>query len=148
MADRPCVFCAIVAGDAPASVVFADDDLVAFLDIHPMRPGHTLVVPRAHAGHLAQVAAPVRARLWQRAGEIGNAMRASSLGCLDVNIVLNDGPAANQTVPHVHVHVIPRTRRDLPLLLRMLAQRPVQAVLGGPPRAVLDKQAALIASHL
>lgn len=143
-----CIFCAIVAGDADASVVYADDAVMVFLDIYPMRPGHALVIPRDHAGYLAEVPAAVRSRLLETTSNVATAMRRSPVPCEDVNIVLNDGPRANQTVPHVHVHVIPRVRRDLPRLLRMLAQRPIQAALGGPRREVLDDQARAIAGCL
>jgi histidine triad (HIT) family protein len=138
-----CIFCAIVRGEAPASVVWEDDRFVAFLDIHPMQAGHTLVIPRRHAPLLADVGEEAAA-LFGHAARIAAAVRASGLPCDDVNVLLNDGRAANQTVAHAHVHVIPRVYGDLPRLARKLLQRPLQRWLGQPSRAELDRQAAAI----
>jgi diadenosine tetraphosphate (Ap4A) HIT family hydrolase len=134
------VFCEIVAGRAPASVVLEDDRFIALLDILPMQPGHTLVIPRRHAVRLDELGDEAAA-LFGFAARVGSLLRGG-LGCDDVNLILNDGPAANQTVPHAHVHVIPRRRGDLGRLLGRLLLRPVQPALGGPPRAALDRVAA------
>jgi diadenosine tetraphosphate (Ap4A) HIT family hydrolase len=138
-----CVFCAIVAGRAPASVVWEDERFVAFLDIYPVTVGHMLVVPRRHTPLLADLGDDAAA-LFGHAVRLAGAMRRSGLPCDDLNLVLNDGRAANQTVPHAHVHVVPRRRGDFGTLLRKLLQRPVQRLLGGPARDELDRQAAAI----
>ncbi len=143
-----CIFCSIVAGAAPASVVWAEDDLLAFLDIYPLRVGHVLVIPRTHAERLSEVPSGVRAHLFDVANEIGEALRAGSLPCDDVNIVVNDGRAANQTVPHVHVHVVPRRRGDLPRLLAALARRPLAPLLDARGRPALEADAEVIRRHL
>jgi diadenosine tetraphosphate (Ap4A) HIT family hydrolase len=137
-----CIFCEIVAGRAPASVVFEDDRFLALLDIHPMRPGHTLVIPRRHVVRLDELGADGLA-LFGFATRVARAVRAG-LPCDDVNLVLNDGPAANQTVPHAHVHVIPRRKGDLAALLGRLLVRPIQPKLGAAPRRELDAAAAAI----
>jgi len=142
-----CVFCAIVAGRAPASIVWEDDRFVALLDIYPVTPGHTLVIPRRHAPLLADVGAEV-GTLFERAARVAEALRRSGLPCDDLNVVLNDGRAANQSVPHAHVHLVPRVRGDFGRLARKLLQRPVQRLLGGPARAELDRQAGLIRAGL
>jgi diadenosine tetraphosphate (Ap4A) HIT family hydrolase len=142
-----CVFCAIVAARAPASIVWEDDRFVALLDIYPVTPGHTLVIPRRHAPLLADVGEEVGA-LFERAARVAAALRRSGLPCDDVNVVLNDGRAANQSVPHAHVHLVPRVRGDFSRLLRKLLQRPVQRVLGGPAREELDRQAGMIRAAL
>jgi histidine triad (HIT) family protein len=138
---RPCIFCEIVAGRAPASLVDEDEAFLAFLDIYPMRPGHALVIPRRHAVRIDDLGDGGAAALFAFAARVARAARAR-LPCDDVNLVLNDGPAANQTVPHAHAHVIPRRRGDLAPLLGRLLVRPVQPLLGGPPRADLDRLAA------
>jgi histidine triad (HIT) family protein len=106
-----CVFCAIVAERAEASVVAADDRVVAFLDIQPVGPGHTLVVPRGHAVGLADLDpadAAAMATLGQRV-----AVGLRTAGFADgVNLFLADGEVAGQEVFHAHLHVIPRWSGD------------------------------------
>jgi histidine triad (HIT) family protein len=142
MAD--CIFCAIVAGRAPASVVDSDDRFLVFLDIHPLGAGHALVVPRRHAPLLSDLAADEAEALFGLARRVAAALRRSGLPCDDVTLVLNDGPAANQTVPHAHVHVLPRRRRDLGRIVSRLLRRPLAPLLGPAPRERLDAQAAAI----
>ena len=142
-----CVFCAIVAGQAPASIVWEDERFVAFIDIYPVSPGHTLVIPRRHLPLLADLDGDV-GPLFAHVARLAAALRRSGLPCDDLNVVLNDGRAANQTVPHAHVHLVPRRRGDFPTLMRKLLQRPIQRILGGPPRAELERQAAAIRAAL
>lgn len=142
----PCIFCEIVAGRAPASVVFADERVVAFLDIHPWRPGHTLVVPRAHAVRLGELAPADRAALASGAFAVAAALRASELPCDDLNLWLADGPAANQTVAHVHMHVVPRRRGDTLRLAARLVTELIRPIATPAPRAMLDAQAAGLAA--
>lgn len=111
MKAEDCVFCRIVAGELPASVVHRDELCWAFMDVRPIRPGHVLVVPARHAVHLHELDAATRARLWEVGQRVAGAHRAT-LASPGHNFLLNDGRAANQTVPHVHLHVIPRAGRD------------------------------------
>jgi histidine triad (HIT) family protein len=113
MADRDpdCIFCKIVAGELPGTIVAEDDRTVAFMDISPATRGHALVVPRRHAADLGVVddddlaaCAAAARRLAQRAKH--------SLGADGVNLLNAWGPAAWQTVFHFHVHVIPRYDGD------------------------------------
>ena len=107
-----CIFCRIVAGDAPASVVHRDERCVAFMDIRPVNPGHLLVVPTRHAAHLVDTDAETVAHLTRVAHRLAAAIRASGLRCEGVNLHLADGAAAGQDVFHVHLHVIPRWKGD------------------------------------
>ena len=143
-----CIFCDIVAGRAPASIVCEDEQFVAFMDIYPFRPGHTLVVPRDHAPRLGDVRPACIEPLFGLASRIAAAIRRSDLPCDDLHLVLNDGPAANQSVPHTHIHILPRRGRDLPIVLRKLLQRPLQPLLGATPRHILDQHAATIRTAL
>ncbi len=138
-----CVFCRIVAGELPKSAVFEDDQLLAFLDIHPWRPGHTLVIPKAHCAKVAELDATMRARVFEVGTAIGVALRKAEFA-IDVNFVLNDGRAANQTVPHVHLHVLPRTGGDFVSLMMGVAKHAVSAVLRPAPRERLDREADAI----
>ncbi len=107
-----CVFCDIVAGDAPASVVHEDERTMTFLDHRPITPGHLLVVPREHAAYLAELDPEDGAQLFRVGMRAAAALRASSLRCEGVNFHLADGVVAGQEVFHVHLHVIPRYAGD------------------------------------
>lgn len=107
-----CIFCQIVAGSAPASLLYQDELCVAFLDIQPVNPGHLLVVPRQHAIDLATLDPADGARLFQVGQQMAQALRRSGLRCEGVNLFLADGEPAGQEVPHVHLHVFPRYAGD------------------------------------
>lgn len=143
MAAAGCVFCDVVAGVRPASFVHADAECVAFLDIHPITPGHLLVAPRAHALRVGELTPATRARLFDLGGELADRLRAR-LPCDDVHFLLNDGPGAWQTVPHVHLHVIPRRRRpsDTARVVLELLARPLAPLRRPADRAALDALAA------
>ncbi|MEL0028582.1 MAG: HIT family protein [Perlucidibaca sp.] len=105
------VFAKIIAGELPAHFVHMDEVCVAFMDINPMSPGHVLVVPRQMVATLAELDASTRAHLMEVAVRVGEAQRGA-LGSQAQHLLVNDGKGASQTVPHVHVHVIPRYPRD------------------------------------
>lgn len=107
-----CIFCKILAGEAPASFVHRDEVCSAFMDIQPVNPGHLLVVPNVHAPALADLDAEMAAHLMRVAHGLTAALRASGLRCEGVNHFLADGEAAMQEVFHVHLHVIPRYKGD------------------------------------
>jgi histidine triad (HIT) family protein len=111
MADPDCIFCKIVAGEIPASIVDEDERTIAFMDIAPATRGHALVIPRAHSSDLLSVepedlsaVALAAQRLAERAKE--------RLGAEGINLLNSCGVAAWQTVFHFHVHVIPRYSDD------------------------------------
>jgi diadenosine tetraphosphate (Ap4A) HIT family hydrolase len=138
------VFCAIARGEAPASVAADRGDVLAFMDIRPWRRGHVLVAPREHGARLADLPAATVAAMFALARELVIAVRASGLPCHDVNLIVNDGPAAGQTVPHAHVHVVPRVRGDLWRMATLLIGR----VLPPAPRAQLDADARAIRDRI
>lgn len=105
------IFDHLMAGSLPVSFVHQDAHCVAFMDINPINRGHVLVVPRQSVATLDELDAAVRAHLWEVARQVGQAQR-QALGSLAQHLLLNDGKAASQTVPHVHIHVIPRYRGD------------------------------------
>ena len=107
-----CVFCAIVAGEAPAIRIYEDDDYLAILDIRPIVRGHTLVIPKKHTVDLTDTPADTIADLVRIGQRIGKAARASELEADGNNIAINDGKAAFQSVFHVHLHVAPRKSGD------------------------------------
>lgn len=105
-----CIFCAIAAGDADASIVYEDAKAVAFLDVSPLTTGHTLVIPRRHVTHLLDADGVV--------AEIGPAIEATAallvdrLGADGINAFQATGEAAGQTVFHLHFHLLPRMSGD------------------------------------
>ena len=107
-----CVFCEILAGRAPASIVHRDPQSCAFMDIRPINPGHVLVIPVSHAAFLAELDPESGADLFRVGQRVAAAIRRSDLRCEGVNLLLADGEAAGQEVFHVHLHVIPRYRGD------------------------------------
>lgn len=111
-----CVFCAIADGDLPAHIIHEDEQFLVLLDIFPLRPAHLLIVARGHAPYLADLPEPARDTLLALAARVSRALYASGLGVQGINLLLNDGPVANQHVPHLHVHLLPRRRGDLPAL--------------------------------
>lgn len=107
-----CVFCEILAGRLPSSLVWQDDVCAAFMDIQPVNPGHLLVVPNRHAVCLADLEPEEGAHVFRVAQRIADAVRHSDVRCEGLNLFLADGEAAGQDVFHVHLHVIPRYRGD------------------------------------
>jgi histidine triad (HIT) family protein len=104
-----CTFCRIVAGEAPAFVVLDDAAAMAFLDVRPLFPGHTLLVPRAHHETFADLPADEVAPLFQRAQRLSAAMEAV-LGAAGSFVAMNN--RVSQSVPHLHVHIVPRKPKD------------------------------------
>lgn len=139
-----CIFCDIVAGTAECSRVYEDDQFMAFMDIYPWRPGHVLVIPKQHAQHVHEMDSGAPETLFGVGLRIGNAIRSGAVPCDDLHYMVNDGRAANQSVPHVHLHVLPRRRGDLWRLVGQLLKRPALPLLRPAGRSVLDDQAAAI----
>ncbi len=107
-----CIFCRILAGQAPATIVWRDDACTAFMDIQPVNPGHVLIVPNAHAAQLGDLDEETAAHLMRLGHRLTAALRASGLRCEGVNLFLADGAAAMQEIFHVHLHVFPRFAGD------------------------------------
>ena len=106
------IFEHIIAGDLPAAFVHVDEACVAFMDISPMSPGHVLVVPRLVVATLEELDAATRAHLLDVAVRVGAGQRRA-LGSVAQHLLVNDGKGASQTVPHVHLHVVPRYPGDM-----------------------------------
>ena len=104
-----CLFCGIVAGTVPAQIVFADDVAVAFLDARPVFKGHVLVAPRQHYVTLPDLPADLVGQLFSRVQRLSAAV-LPALGAEGSFVALNN--TVSQSVPHLHVHVVPRTRGD------------------------------------
>jgi histidine triad (HIT) family protein len=104
-----CLFCSIVAGETEAAVVWGDDDLLAFLDVRPVFKGHVLLVPREHVVTLPELPARLREPFLTAAQRIATAM-VDGLGAQGSFVAMNN--TVSQSVPHLHCHVVPRTKGD------------------------------------
>ncbi|MDQ3107074.1 MAG: HIT family protein [Actinomycetota bacterium] len=104
-----CVFCSIVAGDLPAVVVLDEPDVLAFLDVKPVFPGHILVVPRVHHETLPELPSDLVPVLFEAAQRLAAAV-LPALAAHGSFVAINN--TVSQSVPHLHVHVVPRRRKD------------------------------------
>jgi histidine triad (HIT) family protein len=104
-----CVFCAIAAGEVAADLVLEDDDFVGFLDRRPVFKGHVLLVPRAHVVTLPDLPAPLRDPFLAHGQRLASAM-IEALGAQGSFVAVNN--TVSQSVPHLHLHVVPRTKGD------------------------------------
>lgn len=106
-----CVFCAIIRGQSPVAKVYEDDTFLAFMDKYPITSGHTLVLPKYHHVDLFQMTETEVGNLYRVVHNIASAVYTAT-GAQGLNTGQNNGKAANQIVPHVHVHIIPRYDKD------------------------------------
>jgi histidine triad (HIT) family protein len=106
-----CIFCKIISEEVPSYKVYEDDKAVAFFDILPVSPGHTIVVPRKHATDLEELPEEDFSFLIKAVKKIGRAM-LDGLKVKGYSIYLDNKNAANQHVPHVHFHIVPRAEGD------------------------------------
>lgn len=109
--SQECLFCKIIAGEVPSQRIYEDEKTFAFLDIHPVNPGHTLIVPKKHSENLLdtdeQIVAAVMSTTQKVAQAVTTALRYKAF-----NIGINNGSDAGQVVFHLHVHMMPRHSKD------------------------------------
>jgi histidine triad (HIT) family protein len=106
-----CIFCKIIAGEIPAHKVYEDEKTFAFLDIKPVHPGHILVVPKKHAANLEEIEEDDLAAVSLTMKKMGKLIK-DKLGYEGYNACTNNDPVANQQIPHLHFHLIPRITGD------------------------------------
>ncbi len=109
---KNCIFCSIIEGEIPASVVLDSADIVAFLDASPINTGYTIVVPRRHVAAFTQLNPAETGSLATAVQRIATSLKERLPGCVGITLSLADGEDAGQEVPHVHFHVIPRYAAD------------------------------------
>jgi histidine triad (HIT) family protein len=133
---RPCIFCEIVAGRAPVSLVAEDTLSLAFLTTGPLRDGHTLVIPKRHVVELTDPTPEELASVFQLGAEVAQRLRRI-LGSQGETLFVASGNAGEQSVLHLHLHVVPRMETDGLDLTSWWAAR-----MKTPPRPALDSIAA------
>lgn len=132
-----CIFCKIICGDIPAAKVYEDDTVLAFLDIHPVREGHTLVIPKQHLPEFQEMESPLYGAVMGVVKNIARALRKSTAATrVGMSVVGFD-------VPHAHVHVIPLYEID-----DITSGRRLDGTLGNPTAEELTLFAARIKSAL
>ena len=107
MNDNSCIFCKIVRKQAPASYVYEDENVIAFLDIRPLNEGHTLVIPKEHYETIFEIPEQLIAHLHGIAKRVALAVKKATKAD-GISIIQQNGKAAGQEILHLHVHVIPR----------------------------------------
>lgn len=124
--DESCEFCKIIKGKLPSSIIYQDDKAMAFLDINPQRPGHTLVIMKNHVELISGMHPDDAAYLFRITHKVIGILKSKNAVFISkitpkvssdftvdaVNVFVSDGKAAGQEVPHVHVHLVPRQMGD------------------------------------
>jgi len=136
MSMDDCIFCGLAAGAYPVSTVYEDHVVLAFMDISPVNPGHTLVIPKKHFTYMTDMDEETGMHLFKITMRLQEAIRKSEVRCEGINLFLTDGEAAFQEVFHLHMHVFPRFKGDP---FKIDADWEVR-----PPREELDRIAASI----
>jgi len=106
-----CIFCNIINNEIPAHKVYEDEFTLAFLDIAPVNPGHTLVTLKKHVKNIEEASEEDLCHLIKTVKKVGNAIKAG-LKVSGYNASVNNDPVAGQVIPHIHFHVIPRVEGD------------------------------------
>jgi len=123
-----CIFCGIARGEQDALIIDEDKHAVAFLDLHPLRDGHTLVIPKTHAQHLQDVPLNEIGSLFATVQRAATAVQ-TAFDAPASTIGIHNGSVAGQAVPHLHVHIIPRHPGDGGKTLHALMQGGVETPL-------------------
>lgn len=106
-----CIFCKIISGDIPSTVLYEDHDFKAIMDISPASKGHTIILTKEHFENLYELKDDVAKKVLIVAKKIASAMK-EELNCDGINFIQNNGKAAGQSVFHIHFHLIPRYKDD------------------------------------
>lgn len=111
MKKEDCIFCRIANGEIPSRTIYEDQKFRVILDLNPATKGHSLILPKDHASSLYDLPDETAAAALVLAKKLASVLR-DRLGCDGLNVVQNNGEAAGQTVPHFHLHLIPRYEND------------------------------------
>ncbi|MDO8667799.1 MAG: HIT family protein [bacterium] len=128
----PCIFCKIINGEISSYKVYEDEETLAFLDINPVNPGHTLVVSKKHYANIEETDEETLCRVINIVKKVGLSLK-KNLSVRGYNVQMNNDPVAGQIIPHLHFHVVPRTENDS---LKLWPQKEYKA---GQAEAVLKK---------
>jgi len=121
-----CVFCAIIEGKIPSHKVYEDEKTLAFLDIHPSALGHTLLIPKTHIARVEGLPEEDARSLFAALHKIVGRIQEAT-GTPSSTIGINNGRESGQEVPHVHIHIIPRSRGDRGGIIQGIAHSSVSS---------------------
>ncbi len=127
-----CIFCKIVKGEIPAENIYETENAIAFLDINPRSPGHTLVIPKEHVESLGELEDDLVLDVFKTTRDVMNLLK-KALNPDGFNVGINDGSAAGQEIPHLHINIFPRYSGD--------GGGPVHAVVNNPPSEEVSETA-------
>lgn len=126
MRMQDCIFCKIVKNEIPSLRIYEDESTVAMLDVKPLAPGHTVVIPKEHLALFEDLSDDISHKIFSTAREALKMIKRSALNPDAFTIGINDGKAAGQFVPHLHVHIIPRYEKDGGGSVHTIVQNPPQ----------------------
>ena len=106
-----CIFCKMIEGKIPCTKVYENESVLAFLDIHPVNKGHTLVIPKKHSKNIYETRDEILSEMILVAKKISTAIKAS-LKADGVNVIINNDTSGGQVIFHIHIHIIPRIEND------------------------------------
>lgn len=132
MNNPDCIFCKIVKGTIPSYKIYEDKDTIAFLDINPATRGHCLVVPKNHAANLTEADEKMMASAYTAVKKVGDLL-IEKLQPDGMNVLQNNGAAAGQVIPHLHVHLVPRYLDDgikMPLPMKKAEEEALKELQG------------------
>jgi len=112
MSNGDCIFCQIAAGDAPANKIYEDDQVVAVLDINPVNPGHTLIIPKEHSVNILDAKDSTLMAMIAATKTVAKAVLTAFDEYDAFNLESNNGRIAGQIIPHTHWHIVPRKADD------------------------------------
>ena len=118
-----CIFCKILAGEIPAAKVYEDQNVLAFLDISQVTPGHTLLIPKKHVRNVLEMDALTASQLFEAVPDLARKIMKAT-GALGMNIINNNEEIAGQTVFHAHIHLAPRYQEKDDLQISFKAHEP------------------------
>lgn len=130
-----CIFCKIAQGEMESEKIFETENTFSFLDINPRSPGHSLVIPKKHVETLTDLSDDLVGEIFATVKKVENRLK-DSLNPDGFTIGINDGKAAGQEVPHLHVNIIPRFEDD--------GGKPIHAVVNNPPEKEISQVAEKI----
>ncbi|WP_027107717.1 HIT family protein [Lacticigenium naphthae] len=107
-----CVFCKIINNEIPSKKVYEDDSILAILDISQVTPGHTLIIPKKHVPNIYEYTPEFAAEIFSRLPAVAKAVGSFDPSVKGLNILINNGELASQTVFHSHIHLLPRYTED------------------------------------
>jgi len=111
MSHEDCIFCKIIEGELPSAKVYEDDHVYAFLDISQVTKGHTLIIPKVHTKNIYETPPEVAEELFARVPKLANAIK-KTYNPIGMNLLNNNEKPADQSVFHLHIHLIPRYGED------------------------------------